>query len=131
MRKHAPEKHLRIFVMGSTRFECLKHHFLKRKDEAELSFDFRHESISSWARDPDLDFALAAFSPTDVFVAVDPSDISARQAVQRKIRSYGAKDLWMVPPGMPWVSNKNFCPAHDLTVSGVASWAARAFSMVS
>lgn len=83
-----------------------------------------------WAVKPWLIEHLVAFRPTIVFLVLDPRDVVARRVIKERIRRAGARDYWLVPPGVPHRGSARFISSPKVNASGVAAWAARAWSVV-
>lgn len=132
-RAEPPKQVERLLVVGHVALEpVLSVPLASMAKERDLPthLDFRRGFLRDWIERRWLQEDLVTFRPTVVFVAHNPIDAFARQMVRGLIRKVGAREIWMVPPGIGWRATKNFCPAFDLSVEGVASWVARAFAMV-
>jgi len=92
--------------------------------------DVRPTTLRQWAENDWLSSHLQVFRPTSVLIGLDPRDSLARQVVRGRIRQAGARDVWLVPPRIPWVATRRYLPAPELSVKGYALWAARAFAVV-
>lgn len=123
----------RLLVIGHRALEPVLVPPLKSVvDERKIPthFDLRARFLREWLENRWLLEGIATFRPTVVMIAHDPRDAFARQLIRGFVRRVGAREIWLVPPGIPWRATKNFCPAFDLSVEGVASWVARAIAMV-
>lgn len=92
--------------------------------------DVRPATLRQWAENDWLTSHLSVFRPTSVFVGLDPRDPLARQVVSGRIRRAGARDIWLVPPRVPWVATRRYLPAPEPNVEGYARWAAQAFAVI-
>jgi hypothetical protein len=92
--------------------------------------DIRDATLRQWARSDWLKSHLTVHRPTSVVVGLDPRDSLARQLVSGRIRRAGARDVWLVPPRIQWVTTRRFLPAPQPSVEGYALWAARAFAVI-
>jgi hypothetical protein len=122
----------RILLIGGTEMQGLTLPLasLMVNSNSALHIDLRDASLRQWASNDWLNSHLAVFRPTAVFVALDPRDSLARQAVRARIRRHGARDVWLVPPGIPWHAARRYVPAPELNAEGYALWAGRALSVV-
>ena len=95
-----------------------------------MSTDLRDATLRQWAENDWLDSHLRVFRPSSVLIGLDPRDRLARWVLSRRIRRYGARDIWLVPPKVPWAATSRFLPAPVLNVKGFALWAAKAFDVI-
>lgn len=98
--------------------------------DGAMHVDFRAATLRQWAQGDWLASHLSVFRPTSVFVGLDPRDSLARQVVRGRIRRAGARDVWLVPPRIPWVATRRYLPAPESSVEGFALWAAQAFAVI-
>lgn len=122
----------RIVLIGGSVIQglALPMSSLVTDSDSALHIDIRDASLRDWAEHDWLKSHLQVFRPTVVFVALDPRDSLARQCVRGRIRRAGAKDVWLVPPGISWCATKRFVPAPELNAEGFALWAASALAVV-
>lgn len=99
-----------------------------------LKVDHRRSTTRDWAQRPWLDHHLASYQPTVVFVVADPADEMSAHLIRRKVSFHRKPIFWMTPPGAAKspdpTASQVVIPARDLTASGYAAWAGRAWSMV-
>jgi hypothetical protein len=98
--------------------------------DGAMHADLRRATLRQWAANDWLTSHLNVYRPTSVFVGLDPRDSLARQLVRGRIRRAGARDVWLVPPRIPWVTTRRYLPAPESSVEGYALWAARAFAVI-
>jgi len=95
-----------------------------------LHVDSRDSSARDWAKKDWLKSHLKSFRPKIVFLALDPSDDLARQAIKARVRSSGADLFWLVPYGIDYKRSFRYLHAPNDDVEGFAAWAADAWTMV-
>lgn len=122
----------RIMLVGSAELQPIVAPLssLVQDRGSALHVDLREASLRRWAEADWLDSHLSVFRPTAVMLGLDPRDSLARQAVRARVRRAGAKDLWLVPPGVAWRATRRYLPAPELNAKGYALWAARALAMI-
>lgn len=98
--------------------------------DGAIHADFRQATLRQWAENDWLTSHLSVFRPTSVFIGLDPRDSLARQVVRGRVHRSGARDVWLVPPKVPWVATRRYLPAPEPSVKGYALWAARAFAVI-
>jgi len=87
-------------------------------------------SLRDWAKKDWLKVHLKSFEPKIVFIAIDPSDELARQAVKSRVKRSRAEVFWLVPFGIGCKRSNRYLSAPSDDIGGFAAWAARAWSVV-
>lgn len=129
-RLHAPR---RVLLVGDDAAQGLMPPLMRLAvgSGVQLHFDARPGSTArQWAHTDWLKVHLSAFEPTMVFFALDPRDVLARRCIRARVRSAGARTLWLVPPGVPHAPSVRFIGADSDDAAGYAAWAARAWTVV-
>jgi hypothetical protein len=83
-----------------------------------------------WARGAKLKGHLSVFRPTSVIFALDPCDMLARRCIRAKLKSVGAEDFWLIPPGVQFPPSSRCVPAVGSDVAGLAAWSAKVWAMI-
>lgn len=87
-------------------------------------------SARDWAKNDKLVAHLAVFRPNVVFLVLDPADMLARRCIRARVAAAGARAFWMVPPGVSSPPRTRFITSSEPNATGLATWAARAWTMV-
>lgn len=132
-RPFQPMVYQRVLIVGGPYVHALLAPMTRLASDSStaLSVDARPlATIRDWANKPWLTQHLFTFRPTIVFLVLDPRDVVARRVIKERIRRGGARDHWLVPPGVPHRGSARFISSPKVNASGVAEWAARAWSIV-